>query len=181
MSEPVNQAITLQKITVTYSLEEDRLRLTADAGNEQTVVYWITRRMLGVLLTPMFKWLEQSAEKSSSNDQLISERSREARLAMAQSSAQAKMQSETPVNAQPDSQEHLLTSVDVKTEATRFFVLFPLSEQQKGLIPFEQESLLQWLDILHRIVGHAGWQLPQWPNWFVEGQSPRRSEQKSLH
>lgn len=185
MSEPTNQAITLQKITVTYSPEEDRLRLTADAGNEQTVVYWITRRMLGVLLTPMFKWLEQSAEKSaekgSSNDQLISERSREARLAMAQSSAQAKMQAETPVDAQPDSQEHLLTSVDVKTEAARFFVLFPLSEQQKGLIPFEQESLLQWLDIIHRIVGHASWQLPQWPRWFVEGQSPRKMEQKSLH
>jgi hypothetical protein len=91
------------------------------------------------------------------------------------------MQAETPVDAQPDSQEHLLTSVDVKTEAARFFILFPLSEQQKGLIPFEQESLLQWLDIIYRIVGHASWQLPQWPNWFVEGQSPRKTEQKSLH
>lgn len=40
--------ITLHKITVTYSAEEDRLRLTAAAGDDQTVVYWITRRMLGV-------------------------------------------------------------------------------------------------------------------------------------
>jgi hypothetical protein len=181
MSDSTPQTVTLQKITVTYSPEEDRLRLTADAGHDQTVVYWITRRMLGVLLSPMFKWLEQSAEKGISNDQLISERNREARLAMAQSSAQAKMQEESPVNALPDSQQFLLTSVDVKTEAARFFLLLPLSDHQKGLIPFEQESLLQWLDIIHRIIGHASWQLPQWPNWFLEGQSPRKTEHKALH
>ncbi len=173
--------ITLHKITVTYSAEEDRLRLTAAAGDDQTVVYWITRRMLGVVLTPMFSWLENRASQGLGNVGEAAERSKQARLAMAQSSAQAKMQDETPVTAQPNSFEHLLTSVDVKTEQQRFLLLFPMQDQTKGIIPFEQDSLLQWLNILHRIAQQASWELPQWPVWFIEGQSPQAPPKKALH
>jgi len=172
--------VALQKITVTYSPEEDRLRLTAAAGEQQTVVYWITRRMLGVLLTPMFKWLEGRAGQGLGETNETVQRSKEARLAMAQSKAQASMTNETPVAASPNSTNHLLSSVDVKTEPNRFLLLLPV-EDAKGVIPFEQESLLQWLNILHRIASQADWQLTQWPTWFIEGQTPQQATQKALH
>lgn len=181
MTNMLKPPITLNKITVNYAADEDRLCLTAAAGEDQTVIYWITRRMLGVMLTPMFKWLESHAAKGLGNNEPLVERSRDARLAMAQSKAQSSMQEETPVKAMPDSISHLLTSVDVKTEATRFLLLFPVTEQQKGIIPFEQESMLQWLNIIHRIAAQASWDLPQWPNWFVEGNSPVKTDKQALH
>lgn len=182
MTNSPHKPITLHKITVSYSAEEDRLKLTAAAGEDQTVIYWITRRMLGVVLTPLFKWLEERASQGLGNIGEAAQRSKEARLAMAQSKAQAQMQEESPVTAQPDSIEHLLTSVDVRTEANRFLLLFPMQGDQKGLIPFEQESLLQWLNILHRIAQQAQWDLPQWPIWFIEGQSPQAvPANKALH
>ncbi len=173
--------VTLHKITVTYSAEEDRLRLTAAAGEDQIVVYWITRRILGVVLTPMFSWLENRASQGLGNIGEAAERSKEARLAMAQSSAQAKMQDESPVTAQPNSFEYLLRSVDVKTEQNRFLLLFPMQDNSKGIIPFEQDSLLQWLNILHRIAQQASWELPQWPVWFTSDQSPQSPSAKALH
>ncbi|HSG61569.1 MAG TPA: hypothetical protein VLA24_09045 [Pseudomonadales bacterium] len=181
MTNAPTNPITLHKITVSYSAEEDRLRLTAAAGEDQTVIYWITRRMLGVVLTPLFKWLEERAGQGLGNLGEAAQRSREARLAMAHAKAQAQMHEESPVTAQPDSIEHLLTSVDVRTEPNRFLLLFPMHAEQKGLIPFEQDSLLQWLNILHRIAQQAQWDLPQWPSWFIEGQSPQAPNNKALH
>jgi len=181
------QFVTLQKITVNYVAEEDRLRLTAAAKEDQTVIYWLTRRMLGVLLTPMFDWLSQRIDKSFGG---ISEgswqlRNQETKLAMANNAAQAKMQREEPVIAAAESIEQLLKSVDVRAEEQRFLIMLPIDGQHRGVIPFEQDTLLQWLAIIYRVQYEADWKLSQWPSWFVENQTmPNRQNkapQTALH
>ncbi len=179
--------ITLQKITVNYVAEEDRLKLTAAAHQDQTVIYWLTRRMLGVLLTPMFEWLNKRVENSFGG---IGEgswqlRSQETKLTMASNAAQAKMHREEPVIASAESIEQILKSVDVRAEKDRFLILLPIDNAHRGVIPFEQDTLLQWLGIIYRVQHDADWRLPQWPSWFIENQTQTKqaiqSAQTALH
>lgn len=166
--------LTLQKITASYVMEQDRIRLTAAAGDQQTVVYWLTRRMLGILIKPMFDWVSQRTESAfNANDPntAAQQRSQAAKLAMANNSAQAKVQREDPVIADDGCIEHLLKSVDVKTEDRRFLIMLPIDDERRGVIPFEQENLLQWLGIIYRVQREAEWNIPYWPLWFSENQN----------
>jgi len=49
---------SLNRITTEYSELEDRIQLRGEAESKQTVVLWLTQRLLSRLLPYLFAWLE---------------------------------------------------------------------------------------------------------------------------
>ena len=52
--------IALQKITTVYVDKEDRIRLTGALQNGDTIVIWLTQRLLQLLVPSLSNWLQKS-------------------------------------------------------------------------------------------------------------------------
>ena len=49
----------LERCTTEYAEDEDRLRLSAELANGNTVVLWLTQRLLNRLVPHLVQWLEK--------------------------------------------------------------------------------------------------------------------------
>lgn len=181
---PKIQFNNLNKLTASYSQTEDRIKLVAACG-DQALVYWLTRRMLSIILPAVFDWLgkhHQPGEKIEGASSLPTQRTTETRMAMAQASAQAQLAPQAPVVAERDAPSRVLTSIDVKVEDKRLLLILPIDDTQRGVMAFQTTSLSQWLGIIYQVCRDADWALTQWPHWFIEVQTPPANTSKpQLH
>ncbi|TSE35323.1 hypothetical protein Tfont_02297 [Tepidimonas fonticaldi] len=150
----------LQRITTEYSEAEDRLRLAGEDAQGQTVVLWLTQRLLSRLVAHLCRWLEQQG----GNAPLV-----EVRQEFAQQKARAELAPQPPVRADAETQGVLVHSVDLKRSRAGLVLHFKgVGGNVVASLKLQPKPLRQWLNIVYDQYLQAGWPTTVWPAWVAE-------------
>ena len=163
--------ITLQRITSEYIESEDRIRLTATTGARETLILWITQRLLIRLIGHFLKWLDKEAPEVARSSAVGSE-AKSALQGMAQQSAAAKLQEQSAVTATSDSATLLVKEIDIKMSEEAVLLVFKCDDGQNAELSFTVQQLRQWLGMIHRLWRMAEWPVSIWPDWMDDNQQP---------
>lgn len=158
----------LQRVTTQYVINEDRIRLSGETAKGDTLVLWLTQRMLGVLIPRLVGWLEQQG-----GDALLQE--------FAQQAAEAALGAEPPVAAQTHG--GCVTSIDIATGPDGVVLVFkPEGDEQGARLALTTDALRQWLAIVRSQYLIGEWPTAVWPAWMDETQlAPPQAGGFALH
>jgi len=148
---------SLQRITTEYIDLEDRIRLSGETENAETVVVWLTQRLLERLQPALLQWLEQQNADTSHAEMLHG---------FAQQIAEAGLTPQMPVRADANSTAWLALSVDITQSEQAVSLTLRGADGQDVNLTLAANPLRQWLAILHAAYCKAGWPLAVWPEWI---------------
>ncbi|MBT5907047.1 MAG: hypothetical protein HOH23_05130, partial [Gammaproteobacteria bacterium] len=101
--------INLERITTEYVEVEDRIRLTGESEDNQTIVLWLTQRLLTQIISHLLGLIEKQSptpgEKGAPTSSLLQ--------GFAQQAAEAELAPEQPVRAVSSSISWLIPEVDI--------------------------------------------------------------------
>lgn len=161
----------LEKVTLTYINEEDRIRLNAQTPEGEVVVLWLTQRLGNRLIPVLRDWLLKQVQDGVNADVLHQ---------FEQQTAQQATAGETAVVATQQSHAWLIHRVDVSYSSKRMTLIFKgEAENQSAQMTLVNSAMRQWLDILYRVYQRAEWQCADWPIWMH--QVSRESSVKVIH
>lgn len=161
----------LQRLTTEYVESEDRIRLSGQRVGDETVVMWISQRLLLRLLPHLFLWLEKQ-----SGDAIPLEIAQ----SFAQDAARADLVAEPPVQRKSDSQEWLVTAVDLTPVSDALTMRFRSSDNKQEHFTMNAQQFRQWLEMLHSLWVAAEWPAPIWPSW-LRGNNKKMNERDAKH
>lgn len=151
---------TLQRLTTEYIDAEDRIRLAGEDSQGQTVVLWLTQRLLNRLVPHLCQWLDQRVGATPLT---------EVRQAFAQQKARAELALQPPVRTEPDVQGMLIHSVDLKTSNAGMGLQFKDADGNVvASLQLQPRPLRQWLNIVFDQYRKAQWPTAVWPAWVAE-------------
>jgi hypothetical protein len=181
----------LHRLTSQYIDVEDRLRLSGETAGGDTLVLWLTQRLMNRLLPHLFNVLQtQTAEATSSPAGGLQT---EMVQGFAQQAARAQLPPQQPVTAAPETRTWLVESVDIKAHTasaeggtvpatTAVQLLFKSREVQIAAVVMPPALLRQWLNILYDQWRLAGWSADLWPEWVRDSvPTPPAAGRVSLH
>lgn len=148
----------LEKITLTYVDEEDRIQLSAQTPEGEVVVLWLTQRLGNRLIAVLRDWLLKQVQAGVNSDVLHQ---------FEQQAAQQARASETAVVASPHSYAWLINRVDVSYSPTQMTLIFKgKDEAESAQMTLVNTAMRQWFDIMYRVYQRAQWQCVDWPLWM---------------
>ncbi len=150
----------LTRITTEYIIEEDRIRLTGEADESETVVIWLTQRLLTRLLPEIFQWLEGQEAASLRPEVLLEWRLRQAREALAP---------ETPIRAPHPCMTVLTRSVDLTRGDETLLLRFRGAEDVCATQALAGTPPAPVDTILHDAWARSEWPATIWPEWVRDG------------
>jgi hypothetical protein len=168
--------INLQRITTEYVESEDRIRLNGEGEDGQTIVLWLTQRLLSKVVAHLLGLIEKQSPDLSNTSPSKTPKS-SLLQGFEQQAAQAELSPEHPVEAVPTSQSWLIQEVDITLNPEGTLVL--VFKRDLGSEPTQQDAckaslsvvakqLRQWLGMVHVQWQRAGWPLALWPKWMDE-------------
>lgn len=168
----------LQRITTEYVEAEDRIRLLGEHTSRESVVIWLTQRLLTRLLPHLVNWLEQQTPVTSIHGALAVQA--ELLQGFAQQAARAQLPEQAPVQPQVQSASWRALAVDISHTPETLSLTFRCDAQQATLIVAAQ-PLRQWLGIVHDQYRMAQWPLDVWPQWLQESNPSVQEQAVVLH
>jgi hypothetical protein len=167
----------IQKITQYYDPEQDRIGLTVQDAEGRVLLLWLTLRMASRLADSLSNWLDEDVKSSASGQSVFSVHAWE------QSSAEAQLKPERPVDPAAAQSEALLNAVDLGRGPNGYTLTFKWRSGGDARLILNSTELRQWLIILHRLFATAEWPKHAWPTWFAEGgeSDSRSTTQHVLH
>ena len=168
----------LQRITSEFIETEDRIKFTAKCANEQTLVLWVTQRLISRLITHCLDWLEK---ETSELDRAVAldQESRSDLQGIVQQSARQTLNQQTAVVPEHDSQSFLVQEIDININNEGVLLLFKGSESKQAELAFNIQQLRQWLAIIRTLWAKAEWPMSLWPDWMDENQLTSTGEPNS--
>lgn len=182
----------LQRITTEYVESQDRIRLCGESAPNQTVVLWLTQRLLNRLVPHLLGWLERQTGVSGG---VGSDVRAEVVNNFAQQAAMASLEMQTPVQVHATQSAWLVLSVDVTVNQEVVRLVFkgqpsltPSEPPVEASVTMQALPLRQWLSILHEQCRRAGWvgTSPEaagaiWPEWIQTRQADTGGGGAVLH
>lgn len=164
---------SLQRLTTEYVDTEDRIRISGarEQGGE-TLVLWLTQRLLNRLVPVLIAPLEREGNALPRADLLHG---------FAQTAARAALEPQAPVRTDAAQAGWLVRSVDVTPAEGAVHLTFRGGEDEAACLQLAPRALRQWLGIVHDHYRKGDWPLAAWPGWMKESASPIRSPAASLH
>lgn len=172
--------MNLQRITTQFIEGEDRIRLTGQLDDGQTVVLWLTQRLLQRLVPHLCQWLEKQTPTKPQESPLRAQ----VQQSFAQQKARAEIERQAPVQADAVSLAWLVSAVDLKpTPQGPCLVFRGRQENERAVLGLPSRFLRQWLGILHDQFRAAAWPAEVWPEWMEQAAQPVRDAgpMKVLH
>ena len=155
---------TIKKITQHYDPEQDRIAQTVQNTEGQVLLLWLTQRLAVRLVGTMASWLDEDVKASASLQSLFTLHAWE------QSSAEARLPSDQPVDRAAAQGEALVDTVDLARSPNGYILTFKWRPAGAARLTLMATELRQWLGILHRLFDTAEWPKHVWPDWFTESQ-----------
>lgn len=152
----------LQRLTTEYVEAEDRIRISGELASGETVVMWVSQRLLIRLFPHLFLWLEK---QSSDNIPMEIEQS------FSQEAAKAALTPEAPVLRLTESREWLVAAVDITGNPNALVMSFKSETGQRETLALHAVALRQWLEITHSLWVIAEWPRDVWPKWITSKKS----------
>ncbi len=179
--------INLQRITTQYVEAEDRIRLSGEDEQGQTIVLWLTQRLLAQVISHLLALIEKQSPTLSKRGDAEAPAS-SLMQGFAQQAAEAELRPEQPVEAVSSSQVWLVQEVDIALSPEGTLVLVFKQEigvvaqqgdERMATLTVEAKQLRQWLSIVHAQWQRAGWPPALWPTWMDE--TPTSENSTPLH
>lgn len=168
--------VSLNKVSLSYSAVEDRMRMTGDVSDSDPLVFWLTRRMCEKLVKAVSDFIEKSSSIPVGAD-------KDLMLSFRQSAALIRKEKTEPVTAGSDAQVILVQKVDLKFHKESVVLAFFMSETDSANLSLSIQNARQWLGVLYAQYQAAAWPLDGWPAWATESNekpvSP--SQRKQMH
>jgi hypothetical protein len=149
----------LKRVTTEFIPAEDRVRMAGVGDDEQPVVIWLTRRLIGLLLPVLLQRLDSQFNS-------VMPEHRQTLQEFAQQAARDAFEASAPVVVKEECETMLATSADVAHAEHAVVLTFRDEAGGAFSLPLSSDALRQWLQILYRADHMADWQLPQWPAWL---------------
>lgn len=162
----------LQRLTTEYIEAEDRMRICGELASGETLVMWLSQRLLLRLLPHVFLWLEKQG-----GDSLPVEIAQ----SFAQDAARAELTPEAPVLREEHSQEWLAEAVDLSFSQDALLLQFRAKPSHAVTLNLASQPLRQWLNILHSLWSLAEWPTAVWPHWMESSQTHTGSTKTAVH
>lgn len=160
----------LQRLTTEYVAAEDRIRLIAEIGEAQTVMLWLTQRLLNHLVAHLCRWLEQHATLGDAAIAMPAHH-RELAQGFAQQAARQQQVPELPVRTNSLAATWRVDSIDVASGASAVGLTLLGEAGEVAHFSMAPLSLRQWLGIIFEQYCTAGWPLAVWPSWMTQSTS----------
>ncbi len=170
--------VTLQKITLNYSDEQDRLLLLASGDDNQSYGFWLTRKLMKLLVKHFIKKFSP-ATRPTSHDRIVEELLLETH---AQSAIQQHDKNTTPVSTNSLGQVLLIISVDISISDQLISLGWKSSDKQFKL-GLSHAEFFQWLYALRNTLINSDWDI-QWPSWIESAdisQKTNRVQEGAVH
>ena len=168
----------LQRITSEFIEAEDRIKFIAQCEKEQTLVLWVTQRLISRLIAHCLNWLEK---ETSELDRAVAldQESRSDLQGIVQESARQALNQQPAVVPGHDSQSFLVQEIDINITNEGVVLLFKGSKNKQAELVFSVAQLRQWLAIMHSLWHKAAWPMSLWPDWMDENQLTSTGEPNS--
>lgn len=162
--------LELLRVTTEYVATEDRIRLSGETGDGQTVVTWLTQRLLNLMVPRLTEWLENHG-----GDALLQE--------FAQQAAEASLGAEPPVAALDAAVSWCVMSVDITTGTDGAVLVFKSENDAHAVrLTLAAEAMRQWLGIVRGQYLIGAWPTTVWPSWMDETRlAPPQTAGSALH
>jgi hypothetical protein len=154
----------LQRVTTEYVAAEDRVRLSGETGDDQTLVVWLTQRMLNLIVSHMIRWLEDKGVADGVDNELLQN--------FAQQAAEAALEHQQPVRAEATAAAWRVDEVDITTGSGGVVLTFKSGDAQSARITMGADALRQWLGIVHGQYVNGAWSTHVWPAWMQDARAP---------
>lgn len=169
---------TLNRVTTQYDVEQDRIRMAGEVKEGQTVVLWLTQRLVNRLVAHVGTTLEKPEPLKSKPLAVQAQ--------LQQSFAQQRARSQMPRTlppVKPDvlSPHWLVLKVDIKSGPDGMRLVFQGADvNDQVALGMGFTPLRQWLGILHDQYRLAGWSTGMWPSWVGESALPPKPSTKTV-
>lgn len=171
----------LQRLTTEYDTAEDRIRLIGADSNEQTVLLWLTQRLLNHLVAYLCQWLEQHGIPGDAA-MALPEHHRELAQGFAQQAARLRQIPELPVLSHSSEATWRVASIIVASSPSAVGLTLLGEAGQATTLTLAPLAVRQWLGIVYDLYRTAGWPLSIWPAWMMEAPlASQASSALSLH
>ncbi len=164
----------IQKITVSYDEQEDRLHFACEDEAGQVQSLWLTQRLTNRLVGALLSKLDGTMAHLP-ND------ARETVQGWEQSAARTLLSPSSPVQSVAAAPYGLVNSIDISHTDGSFTLMFRWPEQNALALTMNALPLRQWLSIIHDTYVKAGWPLEIWPAWIRESVLPVQGRAAALH
>lgn len=171
--------LQLHRITTEYIEAEDRIRLSGENEEGQSIVLWLTQRLLSQVISHLLTLIDQRPNSLRSN--LDTENTANSLIqGFAQQAAESELSPELPVQSTDLAHSWLVLEVDLALNPEGTLVLvfkrdasnaIAQDDTGKASLTLEAKQLRQWLGIVHAQWQKAGWPPSLWPSW-MNGQAP---------
>jgi len=165
----------VERITTRYSPTEDRMRIAGELPGGQTVVLWMSQRLLQRLLPRLFQWLQEYGV----TEDLLAQAAAptvyaDAIQRFAQQAAGQKLTPQPPVHTHAQTHQILVESVSLGASAPGIRLVFggTGNAQPVGMV-LGVQALRQWLIIVGRLWREAQWPPGIWPVWLQDSVAPQ--------
>jgi hypothetical protein len=159
--------ITLQKITTVYVDKEDRIRLTGALQNGDTIVIWLTQRLLQLLVPSLSNWLQKSDTVAGAA--LGAEKDVQS---FRQQAAKASIEKQPPVAPTGQSLIWVAVGVDYRSNNSQIHLIFKGQNSEAASLDLPLAACRQWLSIVFDAYKLASWPMTAWPDWIAESAAP---------
>lgn len=170
-----------ERCTTEYIEVEDRLRLSAQLANGDTIVLWLTQRLLNRLVPHLVSWLEKQTAGVSAIPSVQATQN-EARQGFAQQAAGAQLKGESPVQVRSAMASWLVDVVDVTQGDDAVVLTFKSEPSREAAVKLPAQQLRQWLGIVYKQYLRGEWPTAVWPQWLKDsGQSRDDQSEVVMH
>lgn len=154
----------ISRMTTTYDVEEDRLRLSVTDKQGQRMLLWLTQRLAGRMITALLGKIERTVAEQAPPS------ARKAVQMMEQVKADLQRKPLPPVQPEPEPDAHLVTNIRIGQRNNDVVLNFLWGDEKEDAIALaiDRTRLRQWMRIFHEHYQRGGWPLDIWPQWFDE-------------
>lgn len=174
--QDVSGAFMIRKMTASFDLDEDRVRLdAADALNRTQVIYF-TKRLLDRLIPVLGEKLLQT-ETLGPAAKLVQEFA-QANVRM----HRQHMPQQAPVSSHQDAPKWLCTKVRVSGREEGIILIFSDRGECASVLPLMWKDIRSFLDILMVTYTHGSWTTSIFPEWIApRSQTLRQPPTHRMH
>ncbi|MFA5546954.1 MAG: hypothetical protein WDA10_00305 [Porticoccaceae bacterium] len=172
--------LILEKVTLLYVVEEDRIKLQGQTKGNDKITLWFTQRLFLRLIPMLIRHLDQRVDVESDLPRKVSSPSQRAAMqSFLQDKAMAGRGAAAPVviDDQPLI-DQLVVTLDLSQQRRGVVLKFPVEGERLVALPLTQDYIRHWLSVVYGLFVKASWPLDVWPEWVKEAH--RRDAKPSL-
>ena len=171
---------TLARVTFEFVEAEDRCKITGASEDGETLIFWLTQRLLIRLINHCLVFLDSNSERLTKNTH-IDDDSKSNLQGFAQQSAEKELPIEDPVVANHNSRSYLIEEIDLQFGDNGLLLVFKEDMTKHASLALNIDQLRQWLAIIHNVWQIAEWPMSIWPNWISTSDKTITSNGMSIH